>query len=74
VKQYDSTAICPKCCHDRVGTVHEAMFDRMKRTCIRCGYSWDELPLDTTEDEHIERMLDLHRTWSGVKAPREDKP
>lgn len=59
MNKFDAKAKCPKCGNEIVGvrflvkgeyrTVGDtigATMDLLARSCRRCGYSWDELPLD----------------------------
>lgn len=40
---------CSKCWADYITTRYES--GRMKRRCVRCGYSWEEWPMDYTSEK-----------------------
>lgn len=46
--KYSENRCCPKCGHGVVSTGYS--YGLMKRQCQRCGYQWNEEPLDS-EDE-----------------------
>jgi len=61
MKQYNPDAKCPKCGNgvtndkyrekERCATPDDitdvtVTLEHIERTCLNCGYSWDELPLD----------------------------
>lgn len=49
--RYDEITPCPKCGHvlveNRYVKLWGGLLERIRRTCQRCGYIWDQLPLDT---------------------------
>lgn len=55
MERYDPKSKCPKCGHDYVLSNYNPNFgstqDVVKRTCKKCGYSWEQLPLDSKEEE-----------------------
>lgn len=59
LQPFNADATCPKCGHDEVGANHwkvgEYLYadgyargerERIRRHCGRCGWNWDEAPLD----------------------------
>ncbi len=50
-EKYDPAAVCVKCRHNVAHTVFKGTIPAvgkgiLQRQCIRCGYTWTELPLD----------------------------
>jgi len=37
---------CPKCGSRNITTKYDATVDRLRRSCVHCGYWWTELPND----------------------------
>ena len=65
MKQFDPNATCPKCGNADIKTAYRkseknalaAYFDidrepreHLRRTCQRCSYQWNELPLEVNDD------------------------
>ncbi len=60
MKDFDENSYCPKCHSDKISSVWVAAnayahkrpwgddeeAEHINRTCTRCGYKWNELPLD----------------------------
>lgn len=73
MKPYDPSAKCSKCGHDGVGTVFVrglvSSEDSLKRTCLRCQYTWSEAPLDAAVPKRLtrKRWMQLAR---GSRAGR----
>ena len=64
MKKYNPVSACAKCGHKKVDTtympartffgakdVNGSYSECMKRTCTRCGYTWDEEPLTKEEEK-----------------------
>lgn len=53
---FNERSSCPKCGCRQVGTRYRKYFfgDYIERRCGRCGYSWNEEPLDR-EASNLER-------------------
>jgi transposase-like protein len=47
MQTYNPATKCPKCGHDKVETSYRDTLDLLRRTCERCSYNWQELPLDS---------------------------
>jgi DNA-directed RNA polymerase subunit M/transcription elongation factor TFIIS len=55
LKIYDPDRECPKCGNQEVRVQHRkgdeedaiSPVQHMERSCLRCGYQWAELPLDS---------------------------
>jgi len=47
-RRYDPNASCPKCGNGHVSTAHDFQGGEsvMVRQCGRCGWTWNEVPLD----------------------------
>ena len=56
MQRYSDTNRCPKC--NQVATTRWLKNSkRMRRQCVRCGFEWDEAPLDAVDDaKHFERF------------------
>jgi len=62
MKDFDENSYCPKCHSDKLSTLwvegglHEwrrpfgdaEREEHIHRHCLRCGYKWNELPLDNS--------------------------
>lgn len=59
---FNPDATCPKCGHDKVGTLHQEPLhqscdpscrdnlpERLQRRCERCRYDWNEAVIDVQE-------------------------
>lgn len=51
--KYKEKTKCPKCGNEYITTefLRDIVGGTIKRTCGRCGYWWEEMPLDEVEDE-----------------------
>lgn len=62
MKPYDPNAKCAKCGHDSITTRFIGAFaprrDTIHRCCNRCGYGWNESPLDSSDDSHERSQID----------------
>lgn len=63
MNRYVETNRCPKC-KGVAKTEHQegpspliTPNGVMKRTCVRCGHVWRELPLDAATDEEAQRRI-----------------
>ncbi len=79
---YDETATCKKCGHDDIHThwceakpsrQFECSDDRepnehICRRCIRCGFSWNERPLDARPDQSGEHQPLSAKPAEGVNG------
>jgi len=45
---------CSKCGSEEINYQYLHDDDRLRLTCSRCEYTWQEDPLDKTEDEDVE--------------------
>ena len=45
VPPFDPVRLCVKC-GDLAASEYRSEYNRIKRTCKTCGYSWMELPID----------------------------
>lgn len=58
MKAFDCSAKCPKCGGDNIQANYTTHWDKandakeeiMQRMCRRCGYDWEERPLDHPEE------------------------
>jgi len=56
MNKYNEESVCPKCGYDCITThymvgIHcDNIGGHMRRRCDRCGYFWNELPLDAKDD------------------------
>ncbi len=58
MKEYNEDSVCPKCGCEAITTKFESAYwpqkfgtGQMRRRCTRCGYSWEEAPLNA-EAQH----------------------
>ena len=50
MEKYEETRSCPKCEGEAISTRYDKpspnAIEYIQRGCSRCGYSWNEIPLD----------------------------
>ena len=46
---FDSVRPCPKCLGRDIATAYQILGDVLRRTCRRCGFWWNERPIDRAE-------------------------
>ena len=62
MKKYSKNAICPKCGEKYIKTEFYSQdfiynyFERIKRTCVNCGYFWYEKSLDDNRKDEDEKI------------------
>lgn len=53
MNKFSPDAICPKCGCDYIEDFYAGDFygGKIKRVCLRCGYTWHEKPLDAKDEK-----------------------
>jgi len=54
---FDPVRLCEKC-GDLAASEYRSEYNRIKRTCKTCGYSWMELPIDFKEPRGEEKSAE----------------
>jgi hypothetical protein len=82
LKPFNPDTLCPKCdfSADAKSMQHNGIwggYNRIKRTCRRCQYSWDEAPLDYDAEAEAEAVEASRKQWLAamwmyptVEAPK----
>jgi len=73
---FDEDLLCPKCGYGALRADYQGWRNAIERTCTRCGYRWDERPLDQQAEQISRRsspmISDTCRTckhWAVCIAP-----
>lgn len=66
---YNPDAHCPKCAHNVINTRYIAAAgrpDALHRQCHRCGFGWNEAPLDTQNTDRAQMEAYNRAAHAGV--------
>jgi hypothetical protein len=54
---YRHIETCRKCGCTQIGMKYDASLDQLRRTCGRCGFGWNEAPLDRKDSDEVRAFL-----------------
>lgn len=62
MKKFCESCKCTKCGNENSTCGYDSVRDLLQKKCLRCGYTWEEFPLDKPEVQVLE-LEDLKKNY-----------